>query len=910
MNKQIITTLAAALLAGTAAFSQNTVSFDLNYPTDQVIAPVSVNTGRMLPAEAKTYPTREGYRFGGWYTSKDCLPDQEWRFGNNASFFVPATDSMKVEKSLTLYAKWVAPKPVRTVEDLNAIREDLYGWYVLENDLDLSGIANWDPIGEYEGPYEFAPAEWWRHAFKGIFDGQGHTIKGLRITAPKGDKFGLFGTMADGEICNLTLEDSQLCFTAERPYGGPLVGIIKQDKGVAAVRNCTITGTVIKVKTTNTEGTFHSFTGLCGGIWGGIIENCSVDGTMNIEIAGNGGGELYVGGYAGEAYNDTRCSTSNFDIDIRIAQPQQNEFKAFIGGLQASATNVENCTAGGNIRLSGKSGSKQIYLGGLVGSERYGSVKNSASTVQMEVADMDFAQVGGIVGEFNATYGTMGSAFGVTTTSVESCDYAGTPVFTNVAQPVFGETAGAGEPAPLTSFWGPSMSYKIENCTYRTSPLEGEWYGLYCGSPVTLTVENGRFNLVSEAFSSMNMSCGYTLKGGKPAGISLSAGPSGMAGEGIYVLNGNSLNLLVVFGAPGMVQAPQSFEEAATNFAATYFTLSRDKSVVEQATAPVNVPATAALAFARNKRLGTGVNLNATLDGLNGNDPIKPGTIKKIAKAGFKNVRIPILWPAHMEASAPYTIDPAFFAKVDAVVEECLENGLAVILDNHYYPVISFGFTPQDLSYPDNIDRLYSLWKQVSAHYKDYDDESLYFGLMNEPSLQLDPSLYGEIIASSVRIIRQQNPDKTIIVGTPSLGQHWTIGLLELPADDWNIIAEAHYYLPQTFTHQGIEFAMAGDVKDIPWMGTEADKAPLEQDFAFLAHWSERTGRPVSISEFGACDNADNASRARYIGFVQSLAREKGFSTMIWSFYRDGFSIYDDVSGKWNNQLLKALKLK
>ena len=39
MNKQIITTLAAALLAGSAAFSQNTVSFDLNYPTDKVIAP-------------------------------------------------------------------------------------------------------------------------------------------------------------------------------------------------------------------------------------------------------------------------------------------------------------------------------------------------------------------------------------------------------------------------------------------------------------------------------------------------------------------------------------------------------------------------------------------------------------------------------------------------------------------------------------------------------------------------------------------------------------------------------------------------------------------------------------------------------------------------------------------------------
>ena len=450
------------------AFAQSsTVSFNLNYETAQEIAPITVKTGCVLPAEAKSYPVREGYRFGGWYTSPECKPEQEWRFGNNASFFVQATDSMKVEKSMTLYAKWVSPQPILTVEDLAAVREDLYGWYVLENDLDLSGIANWMPIGCYEAYYEFAPAEWWRHAFKGIFDGQGHTIRGLRITELQGDKAGLFGTMADGEILNLNLEDSQLVFTAERPYVGPLVGIIKQDKGVAAVRNCRINGTLVRVKTTNADATFHSFTGLCGGIWGGILENNAVSGTMDIEIAGSGGGELYVGAYAGEAYNDTRNCTSEFDINIRFIQPQAGEYKAYIGGLQASATNVENCTASGSIRISGESGSKQLLVGGLVGSERYGGICRCSSTVQFVVSDGGFVQVGGIAGEFNATYGAMGSAFGVTMTRISDCTYVGTPSFQNVTTPVFGEIAGAGEPAPLTSFWGPSMSYRIENCIYR-----------------------------------------------------------------------------------------------------------------------------------------------------------------------------------------------------------------------------------------------------------------------------------------------------------------------------------------------------------------------------------------------------------------------------------------------------------
>lgn len=463
---------ALALVLSVTVMAQNTsrVFFDLNYDTEEAIAPVTVKTGCMMPFSAKTFPTREGYRFGGWYTTPECKPEQEWRFGNNSSFFMPATDSMKVEKSMILYAKWVSPKPVRTVEDLDAIRKDLYGWYVLEEDIDLSCIANWIPIGEYEGNYEFAPGEWWRHAFKGILDGNGHTIRGLRITELTTDKSGLFGTVANGEIVNLNMEDSRLVFTAERPYVAPLAGILKQDDDqVCAVRNCTVSGTLIQVKTTNEAGTFHSFTGLCGGAWGGTLENNAVSGKMDIEIAGSGGGELYVGAYLGEAYNDTRGCTADFDISIRFSQPQpETGFKAFIGGLQASATYVDACAASGRIRVSGETGGKQLFIGGLVGSERYGTVSASASSVKIEVSDTGFAQVGGVVGEFNEGYGAIGSAFGVRTTVVKDCAYAGKPKFRKVAEPVFGPASGGGEPKPLASPWGLSMDYKIENCTYKT----------------------------------------------------------------------------------------------------------------------------------------------------------------------------------------------------------------------------------------------------------------------------------------------------------------------------------------------------------------------------------------------------------------------------------------------------------
>ena len=469
--RKISLIVANALLGVVSATAQEPclVSFDLNYDATEKISSISVYPGMAMSMASKPIPERKGFRFGGWYTSPECHPEQEWRFGSNSSFFAPATDSMKVEKSMILYAKWVSPKPVRTIEDLDAIREDLYGWYVLENDLELSCIANWIPIGEYESNYEFAPGEWWRRAFKGYFDGQGHTIRGLRISELHTDKSGLFGAVANGEITNLNMEDSRLVFSAPRPYVAPLAGILKQDDNqVAAIRNCQVTGTLIQVTTTNEESTFHSFTGLCGGAWGGHISQCKVSGKMFLDIAGTGGGELYVGPYLGEAYNDTENCTSDYIIDLRISETQpKDSFKAYIGGLQAAATNVKECMASGIIRVSGKTEEGCLYIGGLIGSERYGTVSNSTSHVKMSVINSPFAQVGGIVGEFNSNYGTIGAAFGTNTTKIVGCTYVGKPFFKNVPNHVFGEIAGAGEPKTLTSPWGLSMNYKIENCTYK-----------------------------------------------------------------------------------------------------------------------------------------------------------------------------------------------------------------------------------------------------------------------------------------------------------------------------------------------------------------------------------------------------------------------------------------------------------
>ncbi|MBR6416127.1 MAG: glycoside hydrolase family 5 protein [Bacteroidales bacterium] len=445
----------------------------------------------------------------------------------------------------------------------------------------------------------------------------------------------------------------------------------------------------------------------------------------------------------------------------------------------------------------------------------------------------------------------------------------------------------------------------LTQCT--TGHLEGEWYGIHQGGPITVSFSDGKiFKMDSEASSSMILSSGYTMdENSDPARISFSGSESGMAGEGIFRQEGSSLELLCIFGAPGQIDAPKSFDEGKMNPAAMHLFLSRDRSVIDKAYRKVSVPPQAALAFERNRRLGNGVNLNSTFDGLSGDRPVDDSVLEMIASAGFESVRIPIRWSDHCSKEAPYTIDPSFYGRVDKVVDKCLSLGLAVSLDLHYYPVISFAGAA-DLPFDENIDRFYRIWEQLSSHYKEYGD-NLYFDLMNEPGQSLDPDLWNGMVAKALKIIRRDNPDRTVIVMTPSLGQHWTIGLLDFPEDDWNIIAEAHYYLPHLFTHQGLAYAMAEHSLGMKWTGTAEEKAAIDHDFRYLSKWSEMTGRPVNIGEYGVCSLADESSRAQWISYLRETISRYGMSSHIWALYRDTFQIYDEGQGEWNPGILHSI---
>lgn len=142
--------------------------------------------------------------------------------------------------------KGVVTVDIATAEDLAAIVSDHKlgadydkATFRLTEDIDLSGVASWTPIGsDYD------------NSFRSVFDGNGHTISGLKITdeSPSPEKRqsvayeGLFGFTAGATIKNLTLEvDFDFPSRADNNYVGGLIGF---SYGDLTIENVTVSGSI------------------------------------------------------------------------------------------------------------------------------------------------------------------------------------------------------------------------------------------------------------------------------------------------------------------------------------------------------------------------------------------------------------------------------------------------------------------------------------------------------------------------------------------------------------------------------------------------------------------------------------------------------------------------------------------
>lgn len=170
-------------------------------------------------------------------------------------------------KTFTITVKDANYITISTPEELNNLRNDMTGDYVLANDINMEGI-NFVPFGIVNGENA--------SKFTGTFDGNGHTIKGLNYDDERKGEVGLFSQTDNATIKNLIIENAY--FKGNANVGGIVGQMFRTTITDCAVLNSYIEGRdhvgAIAGEIAQTQVGDNSYEG-------GTITNCFSD--ANIE---------------------------------------------------------------------------------------------------------------------------------------------------------------------------------------------------------------------------------------------------------------------------------------------------------------------------------------------------------------------------------------------------------------------------------------------------------------------------------------------------------------------------------------------------------------------------------------------------------------------------------------------------
>lgn len=253
---------------------------------------------------------------------------------------------------------------ISTPEELDAVRNDLDGNYMLANDIDMSGFYTFEPIGnETDG------------AFTGTFDGNGYAIIDLDLNYDSYKYVGLFGYL-DGNVSNITLENIDIIGGR---YVGGIAGYADEN---ANVSDCNVSGKIV------IEDSY--FTCYLGGIVG--KSNCDISNCINEAALNKNGNSIYATNYiAGIVGYSTRNISGCENKGNQTLELYSGDY---IAGIAAYANEIQMCKNWGKIgkKMYNNVGAEEAYGIGYakksIGNcSNYGNVESAVKIYGIGKAD-------------------------------------------------------------------------------------------------------------------------------------------------------------------------------------------------------------------------------------------------------------------------------------------------------------------------------------------------------------------------------------------------------------------------------------------------------------------------------------------------------------------------------------------
>ncbi len=275
--------------------------------------------------------------------------------------------------------------PIYTAEDLNNIRNNLSGKYIMMNDIDLSVYENWEPIGTRETP------------FTGVFDGNSFTVKNLKITKAEGENpsVGLFGTVKNSQIKNVTVVG-----IINAHYDNDIIaGLICGEAYYSAISNCITFGEI--VASTNA--------GACVGGVIGFLSEFSEDISTKKECI-------------------IKQSRNNATVTVNaVCNYDPYGINYFSGGIVGFSSGIiAECSNYGEVSAYGKNGDYEyfyILAGGICGNSS-GELRNCYNIGNITSAGEKYAIAGGISGHWYQ-FGDISSCYNTGQVKAEAINYSG-----------------------------------------------------------------------------------------------------------------------------------------------------------------------------------------------------------------------------------------------------------------------------------------------------------------------------------------------------------------------------------------------------------------------------------------------------------------------------------------------------
>ncbi|MGB7256467.1 MAG: hypothetical protein WBD48_00145 [Pseudolabrys sp.] len=299
-------------------------------------------------------------------------------------------------------------KLIKTAAQLQAMHST--GTYCLANDIDASTIANFTPIG----------------TFNGRLYGNGYAIRNLTINASSGFVVGFIGEMTGGLIQDLGLVNVNVTSSGGTTAVGSLVGFADNASAPVTITRVYATGQVKDLGGSNTGGligfvnagvtvteswTSVNVTGFDS--VGGFIGSTSSDNFQQSHATGSvtcSGTCSSVGGFAGTV---TGSSFSDSYATGPVTAP--NDVGGFIGGNSGSLT---RCYATGPVH-AGASGA----AGSLIGADINGTIAQSFGAGN--VGGNAGASLGGLIGTIPGGITTVTDSYWDTVTTGQTTSAAG-----------------------------------------------------------------------------------------------------------------------------------------------------------------------------------------------------------------------------------------------------------------------------------------------------------------------------------------------------------------------------------------------------------------------------------------------------------------------------------------------------